>query len=479
MRANRFVGNAAAVLAASLFLNSCATNPVTGRREISLVSESQEIQMGKEYSAEVVQSIGLVNNPSLQSYVKGLGAALAAKSERPGLPWEFHVVDDAAVNAFAIPGGFIFVTRGLLAHTMNEAQLVSVLGHEIGHVTAKHSVQQISRTQLAQLGLGIGSILSPTVAQFGQIASAGLGMLFLKFGRDDELQADDLGFKYSLAQNYDVRENAKVFEMLQAQAELAGGGRLPEWQSTHPDPGNRIKRIMDRVATVTDNLSDNKVGAQEFLTRIDGLVFGENPRLGFFEGTVFKHPDLKFQIEFPTGWQTQNQPSAVIAVSQNQDAIAELSIAQGSAAAAAQQFFGQQGLQSSAPTRGSLNGNTAVSAEFSATTESNGTVRGVGTFVEYGGSTYRVLSYTLADRYSQYLSAFQRVHGSFNRLTDQRALAIQPMRIKLERVPRAMTLTEFNQQYPSVIPINQLAIANGMAPATSLSSGQLVKRVVR
>src|SRR5687767_3936865 len=166
----------------------CARNPVTGKSELSLVSESQEIQMGKEASAQVAQSIGLYNDAKVQSYVAEIGKRMAAKSERPNLPWEFHVVDDAAVNAFAIPGGFIYITRGLLAHMNTEAELASVLGHEIGHVTARHSVQQISKAQLATLGLGIGSILSSDLAQFAGLAGQGLQVLFLKYGRDAENQ---------------------------------------------------------------------------------------------------------------------------------------------------------------------------------------------------------------------------------------------------------------------------------------------------
>lgn len=137
----------------------CALNPVTGRRELALVSESQEIAMGREGAASVAASIGLLPDTGVQGWVSGMGLALAAKSERPRLPWEFKVVDDAAVNAFALPGGFIFVTRGLLTQLTNEAELASVLGHEIGHVTARHSVQQMSRQQLAMLGLGIGSAI--------------------------------------------------------------------------------------------------------------------------------------------------------------------------------------------------------------------------------------------------------------------------------------------------------------------------------
>jgi predicted Zn-dependent protease len=468
---------ALATVAGAMML-SCATNPVTGRREFSLISESQEIEMGRQYSAEVVQSVGLVENQALQSYVKGLGTTLAATSERPSLPWEFHAVEDASVNAFALPGGFIFVTRGLLVHLTNEAELVSVLGHEIGHVTARHSVRQMSNQTLLQGLLIGGMIVSPTVAKFGDLASAGLGVLFLKFGRDDELQADELGFKYSLNNGYDVREMVHVFQMLDAQAELRGAGRLPEWQSTHPDPGNRIRAIQERLAGVQVDLSRNRVGEQEFLARIDGLVFGENPRLGFFENNVFMHPDLRFRIEFPDRWNKQNQPSAVVGISTAEDALVELRLARGTAMAAAQEFFSQQGIQSSALQRGTVNGLPSVSAEFQATVE-NGTLRGIGTFIEHGGNTYRILTYTPSDRFAGYASTFRQVHGSFAQLTDPRALNVQPMRVKVERVQRAMTLSQFNQQYPSAISLEELAVINGVAANENLAAGSMVKRVVR
>src|SRR5215212_8768796 len=199
-------------LAAGLL--SCARNPVTGKSELALVSESQEIQMGKQAAQDVAQTIGLYNDPKVEAYVAGIGKRIAAASERPNLPWEFHVVNDASVNAFALPGGFIYVTRGLLGYVTNEAELATVVGHEIGHVTNRHSVQQISKAQVAQLGLGLGSILSPQVAQVAGVASQGLQLLFLKYSRDYENQADMAGFRYALNQNWDVREMSDMFETL-------------------------------------------------------------------------------------------------------------------------------------------------------------------------------------------------------------------------------------------------------------------------
>ena len=232
-----------------LVIAACATNPVTGRRELSLISESQEIQMGQQASQQTLQSMPEIPEAGMKSLVNSVGMRIAKASERPGLPWEFHTLDDPTVNAFAIPGGFIFVTRGLVSHLNSEAELAQVIGHEIGHVTAKHSVAQMSKAQVASIGLGVGSIFSSQVRALGGALETGLTLAFLKFGRDDEIQADDLGFRYSLEQRYDVREAVDVYEMLQALG-AKSSGRLPEWQSTHPDPGNRLAQTQARIAKV-------------------------------------------------------------------------------------------------------------------------------------------------------------------------------------------------------------------------------------
>ncbi len=186
-----------AFLLASSSLHGCSTNPATGEKQLNLVGEQQEIAMGKEASQQVDSSMGLYQDAGLQNYVASLGKRLAAVSERPNLPWKFQVVDDPSVNAFALPGGFIYVTRGILTYLNNEAELVGVMGHETGHVTAEHSVNQMSKQQLAQLGLGLGAMLKPDWAQkYGQLAMAGMSLLFLKFSRDDESQADELGLRY-------------------------------------------------------------------------------------------------------------------------------------------------------------------------------------------------------------------------------------------------------------------------------------------
>ncbi len=459
---------------------ACATNPVTGKSELSLVSEEQEIQLGQQSAQEVAQSIGLVQNEALQNYVQRVGADLAKDSERPNLPWTFRVVDDPTPNAFALPGGFIFITRGMLDYMSSEAELASVLGHEIGHVTAKHSVQQISRAQLAQLGLGLGAVLSPTIARYSDIASTGLQLLFLKYGRDAERQADDLGFKYMLQDNYDPRAMANMFTTLQRLESGSKQSPLPSFLSTHPYPEERLQATQQRLAQLSRPLDNLQVARDQYLRQVDGLVFGENPRNGFFQNGVFYHPDLRFQLSFPQGWQTQNLSQAVVGVSPQQDAIIQLSLAQSqSATAAAQQFFAQQGVQAAAQaSRTSVNGIPTVASYFQAQTE-QGVLQGLAGFLEYGGRTYQLLAYAPAGSFSQYQSLFGQVLSSFAPVTDQRVLSVSPNRVQVVRLDQAQTLAQFNQRYPSVVDLNVLATLNGLdSPNTTIPSGTLVKRVV-
>jgi predicted Zn-dependent protease len=459
-------------------LLSCARNPVTGKSELSLVSESQEIQMGQQASRDVAQSIGLYNDAKVQAYVAGLGKKMAATSERPDLPWEFHVVDDASVNAFALPGGFIYVTRGLMAAVGNEAELASVLGHEIGHVTHRHSVQQISKAQLAQLGLGIGSILSSDIARFGQLASAGLSILFLKYGRDAEHEADRSGFRYALTQKYDVREMTDVFETLSRISEAGGAGKLPEWLSTHPNPENRIERI-ESILDTLDRNPGGVVNQEQYLQYIRGMTYGADPRQGYFEGNHFYHPQMKFELTFPEGWQVQNTPQAVVALSPNQDAIMQLGLAgQASPREAAQQFLSQQGVQAGEASTSSINGLPAASSYFQAQTD-QGTIQGIVSFISYGGTTFGLMGYTPEGKLGSYDQKFLSTIRSFDELTDRSKLNVSPARVELIKLNSQMTLEQFNSQYPSTISLQELAIINQVEdPSTPLQAGRSVKRVV-
>ncbi len=458
---------------------SCATNPATGERQLVLIGEGQEIQMGLEADGGIVASLGLYDDPSLQAYLQSLGARMAAVSERPSLPWTFRVVDDPVVNAFAVPGGFIYITRGIMAHFNSEAQLAAVVGHEIGHVTARHSVEQMSRAQLAQVGL-VAAILAPEQFQrFGGLAGASMQLLFLKFGRDDERQADDLGLRYVRRLEYDPRPMVDVFRLLDRVSPGKGGGRVPEWLSTHPSPAGRAERIEEAIAGLRDDFAGHVTGEASYLSRLDGMVYGEDPRQGFFEEARFLHPELRFEIQFPSGWQTANQRQAVLAASPDQDAMVQLTIAQESTPEdAAGAFFAQQGVTGDQPRRTQINRLPAVTAGFQAVTE-QGTLVGTVAFVGLGNNTYQLLGYGTTSGWSRHRSDAIRSMESFDRLTDRAALGVQPYRIRIETLDRGMLFREFVRRYPSDLPLVDLALINQVEPTTALKAGARLKRVTR
>lgn len=437
--------------------------------------------MGRDAAREVDRSLGLYADGALQDYVGRVGARLVAVAERPGLPWAFHVIDDPAVNAFALPGGFVYVTRGLMTHLTSEAELGAVLGHEIGHVTARHSVSRESKAELAQIGLLAGAILRPELADLSGLAQSGLGLLFLKYSRDDESQADELGLRYMSRAGYDPREMPRVFSMLDRVERQQAGSKVPNWLSTHPAPANRVRLLTARVdagiETLGGDLDRREVGRDAYLHAIDGLVFGDDPRQGYFQGSLFVQPQLGVQLRFPEGWKTANERTSVTGTSPEKDAAIALTLAsEGSAEAAARQFFGQSGIEEGEAVElgGAL---PLVASSFSASTSDAG-LRGVAAFAESGGKVYRLLGFATAARWSARSALVTRALATFSRVADRAALEVQPKHIEVVRLPRAMTLEDFYAQYPSTIDFATLSIVDQVDPGAVIPAGTAVKRVV-
>jgi predicted Zn-dependent protease len=272
---------------------------------------------------------------------------------------------------------------------------------------------------------------------------------------------------------------SNVFATLDRVSASSGGGKLPDWLSTHPNPGTRIENTQARLDTLHKDLSNAIIGRDQYLQHVRNMTFGEDPRQGFFEGSAFYHPDLRFQLTFPQGWKTQNGAEAVVAQSPQQDAIIQLGLAgQTPPQQAAQQFLSQQGIQAGNTSTASVNGLPAASGYFQAETK-EGTVAGLVTFLSYNGNTYGLLGYTPAAKMSQYDQAFRQTINSFSQLRNQAAMNVQPARVELIKLTREMTLEQFNSQYPSTIPVDQLAIINEVeSPSSVIPVGRTVKRVV-
>ncbi|MFQ5670486.1 MAG: M48 family metalloprotease [Acidobacteriota bacterium] len=459
-------------------LCGCALNPATGRRQLSLIGESKEISMGRKSDAEIGRSLGLYQDTSLAAYVQQMGKKLAAHSERPDLPWTFRIVDDSVVNAFALPGGFVYVTRGILAHLGSEAELAAVVGHEIGHVTARHSVNQMSKAKLAGLGLNLGTLVKPGLARFGDLTNTSLGLLFLKFSRDDESQADELGLRYMLRAGYDARPMVEVFDLLDRVSHAGNGSSVPNWLATHPAPLDRKERAQRQIAARGAGATTGKVGTRTYLGHLEGLVFGDDPRHGFFKEGAFYAPDLKFWIVFPPGWKTSNQANQVAAASPDGSGGVLITLApETTPTAAAERFFADESVHRGASWRQEVHGLPAVSNRFTAGSGSK-TVTGRIAFIAHNGRVFRVAGFVSSDKWPTYEAAITFSIASFQRLTDPNILDVEPRRIHLVELQSPTTLARYTHQHPSSIPMDQLVLINHLNPDDPLPAGRLIKRVV-
>ncbi|MBC6995635.1 M48 family metalloprotease [Neolewinella lacunae] len=471
------------LLSLSVGLQTCAVNPVTGKRQVSFISEQQEIQMGQSYDPQVIAEMGLYVNPKLQQFLSQKGQAMAAISERPQLPWSFKLVDSPVVNAFAVPGGFVYFTRGIMAHFNNEAQFAGVLGHEIGHVTARHTVQQQSRQTLAQIGLIGGMVLSPELASQGEGLMQGMQLLFLKFGRDAESQSDQLGVIYSTKIGYDAKEMAGFFTTL---SRLSGGAenRVPTFLSTHPDPDNREVTVRQLAQQAQANLGTTnlEVGRNSYLQMIDGMIYGEDPKQGFVEAGSFYHPELRFQFKIPGQWQLLNSPSQVQMVSPDQKSVMQMRLAQGTDQnAAAQSFIQEAKVQGAQVSNQAINGLPAATVLGDVVQQSQDgsqsqTIRVLASFISYGGNTYMLLGMALAPDFSRYQRDIEYTLSSFAKLTDASKLNRQAEQIKIVTSKGGQTLQQ--ALLASGLPqdrLNEVAILNGMELTQTLPAGLMFK----
>lgn len=489
----RFVPARAAWLALLLVLVGCGTsnvNYVTGEEQRGAYTWQQEVQLGTEADQQIQAAYGLYDaDPALTAYVERVAQDVLQTSAYtdPGTPaevrntaFQFRILDSPVVNAFALPGGYVYVTRGLLAYLENEAQLAVVLGHEIGHVLGRHSSRQAFEAQRNQFGL-IGAAILGGVVGGGQVAegllnygSTGLQLLQLKNSRGAEREADIAGVAYAEYAGYDASEGARFFTSLQRLGEASGQGSIPNFLSTHPNPGERAETIPELAAQYDPQ--GTEIDAAEYLQRIEGIVVGEDPRQGFVEGNTFFHPELQFRFSFPTGWQTQNSPSAFVVAEPNGNAALQLTLAQAqSAEAAARDLASQQGVQVSGSQSLAINGYPAYRVEGAAQ-QQGGTLGFTATFIEYGGNVYQLLGIAPAAAFNRYVSQFRSTAASFARLTDRQYLSREPARLEvltttetttLAALLRGRTLPE-GLSAEEVAIMNQTTLTNPIAPGTPI-----------
>ncbi len=473
-------------LTVAVLTTACATNPVTGQRELSFMSEAQEINLGRELDAQVRQEMGLYEDDALQRYVQELGMRLAQRSQRPNLPWSFAIVDSPAVNAFALPGGFIYITRGILPYLDNEAQLVGVLGHEIGHVTARHSAQQYTRGMGASLGVLVGSIFVPEVRPFADLAETGVGILFLKFGRDDELQADALGAEYAAGGGWDPEAVPAFLTTLARITEAADRNGVPNWLQTHPQPDNRAEQVFKTVNTLQSGAVEVDrwtVDRDGYLARIDGMIFGDDPEEGVVRGNLFLHPPLRFALEFPDGWEITNSAEQVVAQEPGNKVFMVLrTIEPGrnrSLEQTAQAHMRSSGYKATNLAQSTVGGSQAILGTYEGNASGIGKVMARGAHFESGRNTYFIGGIASPDLYPRVIEQFDAAIQSFRQLSQDEADAIKPNIIDLYTARTGDTWQSIAQRAGrGLASARTLAIMNDHAVDDQPSPGERLKIVV-
>ena len=489
-----------ALLLTTTLLAGCATssvkNPVTGLQERTVMDEPSEIAEGKKAHQQVLEEYGAYANPKLQAYVNELGQRLASHSERAQLEWHFTVLDSPEINAFALPGGYVYVTRGIMAYMDSEADLAGVMGHEIGHVTARHGAQRATRQQKAGVGVFAATILGAVlegvgVGGAGQLAnqmsqSVAAGYI-ASYGREQESQADKLGAEYLARSNYDPRNMIDVIQVLKNQERFADDtaraeGRTPgphtNWLASHPSNDKRLQDITQIAQGYQGKYVDE--GRTRYLQAINGMTFGESREQGLTRGRNFYHEPLGIALTAPQGWKVQNAQDAITLVNAEGNAGLVVKTVPAKAGSTHEEIVRNVLKPNSGRAeRTTLNGLSATHFVGSRSTE-EGQARAFEVTVVSGpaGQNY-LLAYASkdAEALQQARRQLQEAEASFRPLTAADRAAAKPWTIKTVPYQRGGFAQLARQSPLASYPEQQLKLINGVYAGGEPAAGQWVKVV--
>lgn len=482
-----YLARCAALLVTVSLLPACATNPVTGSSDFVLISEEQEIALGRQANAQILKDTPVYEDPKLQQLVQQVGEELASQSHRPELFYRFTIVDSTAINAFALPGGYIYITRGLLAYLNSEAELAAVLGHEIGHVTARHSVRQQSTA--AVTGILGAVIAASTGVQGADTLTDMAGTAIVRgYGRDHELEADRLGAEYLARSGYDpnamlevvgVLKNQEAFETQAAKKEGREANVYHGLFSTHPDNDARFQEVVNAAQRFKTGTT-SRVNRESFLRTLDGLTFGDSAREGIIRDNHFYHKPLDFTLTFPKGWRIENHTEKILAISENNDGLIQMSIAELNKRITPEQFM-EQRMQ----LKNLRQGKTFVNGElegYTAIADSNTTfgTRAVRYVIIYRDTSAYIFAAAAKNknqsrRYDDDILATAR---SFRSLTSADAPYANEKKIAVIRAPGGASYASLAAESPiSDYPEMQLRLLNDAYPEGEPAASQLIKIV--
>jgi len=477
----------ALLLLAPLF-SGCAVNPVTGQQDVVLMSEEQEIALGRKTNQQVLQQYGVYDNQELQAYVKDVGEKLAAKSHRRDLIYRFTVLDSKDVNAFALPGGYIYITRGLLAYLNSEAELAAVLGHEIGHVTARHAVRQYTAAQLANITATLGAIFVPgmNTAASNQLVQLFGTALLRGYGREHELEADQLGAEYLARVDYDpaamldvirTLKDQEKYETRMAQAE----GREPRIYhglfSTHPDNDTRLKEVIG-AANKYRTAASTYTGREVFIGKIDGLIYGDGPKEGIVREDSFYHPELGFAMHIPPNWNVMNRPDQLQITAPGGTGIMQLAVQDINKRVSPREFMqtrlGLKELSNDSPL--DIHG-LAAHTGLAPVNTSFGKRMARFTTIYFNDRAY-VLAGVAKDQAaaSEYDRYFLETAQSFHPMTGEEKALARPLKIKIKPADNNTTFPDLARQSPlKTYAEEQLRLLNGLYPRGEPQANMMLK----
>jgi len=469
------------LLLASLQAAACSINPVSGLPEVTLISAEGENKIGEEEAKKVEAQMGLLNDPQFLPYLDALGQRLAKESPRQDVTHRFHLVDMAEPNAFALPGGYIYVTRGLLALVNSEDELAGVVGHEIGHVAARHTVQKISKQGPFAVVFGIASGLTGMVSPFvgnviGGVGDLTQGLLFSPYSRSQENEADRVGQEMAAKAGWEPAALSSFLSTLEREVELMSKEqRKPSFFDSHPATPDRVKKTAEHAKELT-RVARAPISAtpDAFLARLDGMVYGQRAANGVFEGRTFLHPDMNFHVLFPEKWQHENTPEKLVAAAPNGEAaVVVVAVAEGT-----DPLEGARALEKKTKTDVVAKTEKVTIGDLPAAhtvIKADGKVTLDLTWIAHGGLIYQVVGLAPTKDFATLQALFHGVAHSFRPLSASERAGIKEQRIRLVKAQAGESIEALAARTNSAWKKEQIAVMNNLAPGDQLKEGQLIK----
>lgn len=466
----------------AIALSGCSTNPATGKQQFTaLMSPAQENQVGAEEHQKVIEQFGLYEDAALNNYVRSVGQKVTQRTERPDVQFKFYVIDSPIVNAFALPGGYIYVSRGLLALANNEAQLAAVLSHEAGHITGRHSAERYSRGVVTSLGAGLLSAALGS-QEASQALGVGANLFMSSYSREQEHEADSLGLRYMTQGGYAPDEMSAFLSSLQAQtgldATLAGQtGNQFSYFSTHPATGDRVQKTLAEGRNYNDSDYKNR---DAHLSAINGMVYGDSAKHGFARGNTFYHPSMGFKFNVPNGFNITNQPTQIVATSSNSKAVIIFDMAGRANGQSAGNYIQNTWLKDNPVSveNISVNGMPAAAASFSGTV--NGTPMTIQVVaIEWQAGRFARFQVAIPSGTSAgVLDALKSSTYSFQSMSASEKSNIKPYRLETVSAKSGDTIASMARQLPfDKLNDERFRVLNGLLPNQALVTGQRYKIV--